>query len=181
MALPSTIHRAVVDLSHVDRGIYQTLQTTLARHPSETGQRLVLRLLAYALFYEPDLSFTKGICAGDDPDLWTKGPDERVSLWIEVGTPEPERVRKACRHAARVVLLTAAPNRFRWDEQYRSKLAEVGNVQVVGLDYGFISQVAAGLARTISWDLTITGGSLYLTSAGQMHETALETVVGEPL
>ena len=180
MALPSTIHRVVVQLSHVDRDIYETLQATLARHPSETTQRLVLRLLAYAICFEPELSFSKGICAGDEPDLWSKGPDGRVKLWIEVGTPEPERLLKASRHAEHVVLLASGPNRFRWDELYRGKLADAANIQVIGVDYAFISQVATGVERTIVWELTITGGSLYLTSAGQTHETALESLTGAP-
>lgn len=176
MALPSTIHRATIQLSHVDRGIYETLQATLARHPSETAERLVLRLLAYAICYEPDLTFTKGICAGDEPDLWSKGPDGRVSLWIEVGTPEPERLLKASRHAGRAVLLASGPSRFRWDELYRVKLADVHNLAVMGVDFMFVSQVAAGLERSIAWDLTITGGTIYLTSAGKTQETALEVL-----
>ncbi|WP_306532772.1 YaeQ family protein [Geobacter sp.] len=179
MALPSTIHRATIQLSHVDRGIYETFQTTLARHPSETAERLVLRLLAYAICYEPDLTFTKGICAGDEPDLWSRGPDGRVSLWIEVGTPEPERLLKASRHAGRTVLLASGPSRFRWDEQYRAKLADVPNLVVLGIDFAFVSQVAAGLERSIAWDLTITGGTIYLTSAGKTLECALEVLKGQ--
>lgn len=178
MALPSTIHRAVVQLSDVDHGVYETIQVTLARHPSETAQRLVLRLLAYALCYEPDLSFTRGICAGDEPDLWSKGPDGRVRLWVEVGTPEPERLLKAARHAARVVLLAAGPSRFRWDTLYREKLAAAAHIQVIAVDYAFVSKLAEGLERTLSWELTISDGSLYLTSAGQSFETALEILVG---
>src|SRR4051812_15158853 len=118
MALPSTIYRAALQLSDTDRGIYETLQFTLARHPSETAERLVLRLLAYAVCYSPELAFTKGVGAGDEPDLWVKGADDRTALWVEVGTPEPERLLKAARHAGRVVLVAAAANRYRWDEQH---------------------------------------------------------------
>lgn len=177
MALPSTIHRAVVQLSHVDRGIYETLQATLARHPSETAQRLVLRLLAYAICYEPELSFTKGICAGDEPDLWSKEPDGRVRLWVEVGTPEPERLLKAARHAARVVLLAAGPGRFRWEALYREKLAAAANVEVIGIDQDFVAKLAEGLERTLTWELTISDATLYLTSAGQSLSTSLEILV----
>ena len=80
MALPSTVYRATIQLSHVDRGIYDTLQATLARHPSETAERLVLRLLAFAICYGPDVAFTRGVGAGDEPDLWVKGGDGRVAL-----------------------------------------------------------------------------------------------------
>ncbi len=99
MALPSTIYRTTVQLADIDRSIYETLQTTVARHPSETEERLIARLLALALFYEPDLGFTKGISATDEPDLWLKGADGRVQLWVEVGLPDAERIIKAARHA----------------------------------------------------------------------------------
>src|SRR5512136_652890 len=105
MALPSTIYRTTIQLSDIDRGVYETLQASVARHPSETEERLVARLLASALCYEDGLQFTRGICVGEEPDLWSIGPDGRVTLWVEVGLPEPERLIKAARHVERVVLL----------------------------------------------------------------------------
>ena len=178
MALPSTIYRVTIQLSDVDRCIYETLQTTLARHPSETAERLVLRLLAYAVCYGPDLSFTKGVGAGDEPDLWAKGGDGRVTHWIEVGTPEPERLIKAARHAGRVVLLASAPNRHRWDEQHLAKLAGVPNLTAIGLDFPFVRQLAEGLERTISWGVTISGGSIYVTAVGTSFDAPLELLAG---
>jgi uncharacterized protein YaeQ len=178
MALPSTIYRATIQLSDVDRGIYETLSTTLARHPSETAERLVLRLLAYAICYGPELSFTKGVGAGDEPDLWIRGGDDRVTHWIEVGTPEPERLLKAARHVGRVVLLAAAPNRYRWDEQHLSKFAGVPNLTVIGLDFAFISHLAKDLERSIAWEVTISGGSIYVTAAGASFDAPLELLAG---
>ena len=181
MALPSTVYRATIQLSHVDRGIYETIQATLARHPSETAERLVLRLLAYAICYGPDVAFTKGIGAGDEPDLWVKGGDGRVALWIEVGTPEPERLLKAARHAGRVVLLASAPIRSRWDEQHLAKLAGAANLTVIGLDFAFVRQLAAGLERSIAWDVTISGDGLYVTVGGETLDTPLELLAGPAL
>jgi uncharacterized protein YaeQ len=181
MAMPSTIHRATIHLSHVDRGIYETLQATLARHPSETAERLVLRLLAYAVIYGPELAFTRGVGAADEPDLWIKGPDDRVALWIEVGTPEPERLLKAARHARRVVLLAGGPNRHRWDEQHLSRLAGIPNLTVIGLDFALVRQLATRLERSITWDVTITGGTLYVTTAGETVDAPLEPLAGPPL
>jgi uncharacterized protein YaeQ len=181
MAMPSTIYRATIQLSHVDRGIYETLQATLARHPSETAERLVLRLLAYAICSGPELAFTKGVGAGDEPDLWVKGGDGRVVLWLEVGTPEPERLLKAVRHAGRVVLLASAPNRSRWDEQHLAKLANVANLTVVGLDFAFVRQLAAGLERSITWDVTISGDVIYVTSGGESLDAPLVLLAGPPL
>lgn len=181
MAMPSTIYRATIQLSHVDRGIYETLQATLARHPSETAERMVLRLLAYAICYGPDVAFTKGVSAGDEPDLWAKGGDGRVALWIEVGMQEPERLLKAARHAGKVVYLASASNRSRWDEQHLAKLAGVPNLTVVGLDFAFVKKLAAGLERSIAWDVTITGDTLYVTSGGESLDAPLKLLAGPAL
>ncbi len=181
MALPSTVYRAALQLSHVDRGRYETLSFSIARHPSETAERLVLRLLAYALCFGPELEFTRGICAGDEPDLWTKAPDGRVALWVEVGTPEPERLMKAARHAGRVVLLASGPNRYRWDGPQLPKLAGIPNLTVIGLDDRFVRQLAASLSRAIAWEVTVTGGSIYVTAAGMTCDAQLGLLAGPAL
>ena len=176
MALPSTIYRATIQLSDVDRGIYEALQATVARHPSETEERLVARLLAYALFYEPDLAFTRGISAGDEPDLWLKGPDGRVQLWIEVGLPEPDRLVKASRHAGRVVLVAVGRALPVWLQQHLPKLAGIANLTVMSIDQAFIARLAGRLERSIAWSVTITEGALYLADGEETFETALNQV-----
>jgi uncharacterized protein YaeQ len=179
--MPSTIHRVTIQLSHVDRDIYETLQATLARHPSETAERLVLRLLAYAVCYSPELVFTRGVGAAAEPDLWVKGPDDRVTLWIEVGTPEPERLLKAARHAGRVVLLAGGQNRHRWDEQHLARFSGVPNLTVIGVDFALVRELAARLERSIAWDVTISGGSLYVTTSGETLDAPLEPLAGPHL
>ncbi len=178
MALPSTIYRANIQLSHIDRNLYDTLQITLARHPSETAERLVARLLAYALFAEPELAFTKGICAGDEPDLWSKGPDGRVRLWLEVGLPDPERLVKASRHAERVVVLASGGSRATWLKQHLPKLSAVANLTVLGLEQTFLTRLVSRLERSISWSLTVTEGSIYLGLDGETLESALDHISG---
>ena len=178
MALPSTIHRASVELADVDRGVYETLKTTLARHPSETAERLVARLLAYALFYEPELVFTKGICEGDEPDLWLKGADDRVLLWVVIGLPEPERLLKAGRHAGQIALVACGRSLPHWEQQVLPKLERVANLTVVTFAPGFLSRLAESLDRTIIWSITITDGTLYLTTGGETLETPLLVRVG---
>jgi uncharacterized protein YaeQ len=178
MALPSTIHRASIQLSHVDRDIYESVQTTIARHPSETAERLVARLLAYALFFEPGLAFTKGVGAGDEPALWVIGADGRVVTWIEVGLPDPDRLIKASRHSGRVVLLACSPSRSRWMEQYLATLAVIPNITILCLDQLFLNTLAASLRRSIAWSLTITEGSLYLGVDGETLESAITLLSG---
>jgi len=174
MALPATVYKASIQLSDLDRQRYEQLAVTVARHPSETAERLVARLLAYALCHEDDLVFTKGICAGDQPDLWSKGPDGRVRLWVEVGLPDPERLLKASRHADRVVLLLCGSGRRRREENHLARLRQVANLQLLGLDQELVDQLVKDLQRSIDWELTVTEGRLYLACAGRTLEGELQ-------
>ena len=178
MALPSTVYKATIQLSDVDRGIYETLPVTVAQHPSETEDRLVARLLAYALFFEPELTFTKGVCAADEPDIWVKGPDGRVRLWIEVGLPESDRIIKASRHAERVALLAVGKALSSWNQHHLPRLERITNLTVVSIEQAFITTLSLQLKRSINWSITITEGALYLTVGEGTHETVIHIKTG---
>ena len=178
MAQPSTIYRAGIQLSDIDRGLYDSLQVTVARHPSETEERLLARILAYALFYEPELAFTKGVGAGDEPDLWLKGPDGRVSNWIEVGLPDAERLVKASRHSERVVLCAFGSALPIWEKQQLPKLAGISNLTIISLELAFLVSLKERLQRNISWSLTVTEGALYLAIDGETLESAVTRLMG---
>ena len=171
MALPSTIYRATIQLADTDRGVYESIQTTAAQHPSETAERLVARLLALAIFHEPGLSFTKGLSAADEPDVWVVGPDGRPALWVEVGLPDADRIVKAGRHAGRVCLLACGRALANWEQQHLPKLAKIANLTVASIDQAFIATVASTLERAINWSITITEGTLYLAMGNDTHET----------
>ena len=176
MALPAVIHRVAIDLSDIDRGRYPRLEATVARHPSETAERLVLRVLAYALCHEEELVFTKGISAGDEPDLWTKRPDGRVREWIEVGLPDPERLRKTSRHAERVVLVAGGGGLQRWLNQQQPKLASITNLTILTFDPAFVTRLAETLERVVEWSVTVTEGVLYLTRVNETLESPVSIV-----
>ncbi|MBL0224541.1 MAG: YaeQ family protein [Geobacteraceae bacterium] len=178
MAQPSTIYRVGIQLSDIDRGLYESLQTTVARHPSETEERLLGRILAFALYYEPELTFTRGVGAGDEPDLWVKGPDGRVTCWIEVGLPDAERLIKAGRHSERVVLCAFGSSLPIWEKQQLPKLAGISNLTVFSLEQAFLGRLAERLQRSISWSLTVTEGSLYLTIDGETLESSVRHLAG---
>lgn len=178
MALPSTIYRLSIHLSDIDRGVYETLQATVARHPSETEERLIARLLAYALFQAEGLTFTKGISATDEPDLWVKGGDGRALLWVEVGLPDAERIIKAGRHAERVALLACGKALAAWDQQQLPKLEKVANLTVITVEQTFITRLATLLERSITWSVTITEGTFYLTIGDETLETAIQVRTG---
>lgn len=173
MAQPCIIFKANIQLSDIDRNIYETLQTTIAKHPSETEERMLVRLLAYVLCYEDGLTFTKGVAAGDEPDLWVTGPDGRVQTWIEVGLPDAERLIKASRHVEQVVLLAFGSSRNVWEKQQLAKLVNIKNIRLLGIDQQFIADLAARLQRSINWSLTVTEGALYLTVDGETIESKL--------
>ena len=176
MALPSKIYKANIQLSDIDRGRYEALQVTVAQHPSETEERLVARLLAYAIFNEDDLTFTKGLCAGDEPDIWVKGGDGRVQVWIEVGLPDAERLIKASRHAERVALLACGRALPNWHQQHLPKLAAIDNLTVIAIDQTFLASLVERLERVNSWSITITEGVCYLTIGTETLETTIMAV-----
>jgi uncharacterized protein YaeQ len=178
MARPATIYKANLQFADLDRSVYETLQVTAAQHPSETAERLVARLLAMALFFEPELTFTKGLSATDEPDIWVIGPDGRVQLWVEVGLPDAERIIKACRHAERVALLACGKMLVNWNQQHLPKLAKITNLTVVCLDGSLINTLAEQLERSINWSLTITEGTMYLTAGAVTYETAVQVMAG---
>lgn len=178
MALPSTIYRASIQLADIDRGVYESLQATVAKHPSETDERLVARLLAWAIFQEPELVFTKGLCVADEPDIWVRGSDGRVRFWVEVGLPESDRIIKASRHAERVALLVCGRSLVNWTQQHLPRVAEITNLTVISLDQAFIATLAARLERSIAWSVTITEEMVYLEVDGVTYETAIQIKAG---
>lgn len=181
MAQRSTIHRVSIELSDTDRQVYEDLLLSVARADSETLHRLAARLLAYCLCYERDIAFTQGVGAGDEPDVWVKEPGDRVKTWIEVGLPDAKRLVKAARHCGRVVLLAYGRGLPRWEEEHLPQLAQAANVTVAALDLRVLDQLVARLDRNIVWSLTVTGGTLYLTTGGAQFETMLRPLTGPPL
>lgn len=178
MALPSTIYRAKLQISDIDHGVYEMLQTTVAQHPSETEERLVARLLALAIFNAPELTFTKGLCAVEEPDLWIVGADGRVTYWVEVGLPDADRIVKASRHAEKVALLACGRTISNWDLQHLPKLQHINNLTVVSVDQPLITMLASQLERTIDWSVTITEGILYVTSGDTTSESGIHVKAG---
>src|SRR5262245_25460311 len=102
--MSATAHTFDVELSDVDRGVYESLSLRTARHPSESEQYLVARVLAYALEYTPGIAFTQGLFASDEPAVWVRDLTDQLVAWIEVGTPDPARLHKASKAAERVAV-----------------------------------------------------------------------------
>ena len=114
MALKATIHKAELDIVDMDSNYYATHRLTLACHPSETGERLMIRLLAFALNANERLEFGKGISDSDEPDLWRKDLTGAIELWIELGHPDERVLSKAIGRSPRVIVYTYSTNPERW-------------------------------------------------------------------
>lgn len=147
MALKATIFKAELQVSDMDRNYYQSHVLTIARHPSETDERMMVRILAFALHAHEALAFGKGLSADDEPDLWRKDLTGAIELWIDVGLPDEKRIRKACGRAAQVVIVSYGGRGAElWWGQVSSLLERFRNLTVINLpaDTG---QVLTGMAQ----------------------------------
>jgi uncharacterized protein YaeQ len=161
MALKATIFKTTLNIADMDRHYYGDHQLTLAQHPSETDERLMVRLLAFALNASEALTFTKGISTDDEPDLWQKSLSDDIELWIELGLPDESRLRKACGRAAQVILYTyggrAVPL---WWEKIQSRVSRFDNLTIVELPPEATAALGAMADRNMNLQVTIQDGEV---------------------
>ena len=156
MALKATVIKARLNVSDMTRHHYQDYALTVAQHPSETEQRLMIRLLAFALYAQESLRFTKGLCADDEPELWAVEPDETISLWIDLGLPDEKRIKKACSRAKHVVVIAYGENtQSIWWQKLQSKVSQHKNLSVISLAYEQTQQLAEMAQRNIDIAINI--------------------------
>lgn len=178
MALQATPYKVELNLTDLDRGIYENLRFTVARHPSETEERLGARLIAYALWYGEQLVFGRGLSEVDEPALWERSLDGRVLHWIEVGQPDGERLTWCSRRAERVSLLAYGNTRV-WQNKVIDGARNLRNLSIAVLGQEALQQVTADLPRSVQWSVMISDGSLFVTDERGQHEIPLEWLVGE--
>ena len=181
MARNATIYRVQLELSHVDRDVYAELRLTLARHPSETMERTVMRLFSFGLRYDEGLGFGRGVSATDEPDLWRRAGDGRVIEWIEVGQPDAKRLIKASRQSGRCQLFVFGEGARRWRTAQLDEMRVPDNLGVAYVEEPFVDSLAAAAERQIRWSMTIAEGTVFLTTREETFETTPEIWVGNPL
>ncbi len=179
MALKATIFKAELQISDLDRHYYQTHSLTLARHPSETDERMMVRLLAFALHASDDLAFGRGLSAEDEADLLETAPDGRLLTWIDVGLPDERAVRKACHRAERVVVLTYGGKAVDiWWQQNQGPLSAHANLIVLRLPADQ-STALAGLAdRSMRLQCTVQEGVVWLGDEERSLELRPDRLLG---
>ena len=181
MARGATIYRIDLTLSLVDRGVYAEERITVARHPSETLVRTLVRALAYGLRFEEGLGFGRGVSATEEPDLWSREGDGRVRQWIEVGKPDGKRLLKATRQAERVVVFAFGEGARRWRESELAAVSAIPKLSVAHLDDDFLGALSAKDERGLRWALTTSEGTLFLDTGETTLETTPEIWLGDPL
>jgi len=165
MALTATIRKAELQISDMDRGYYASHTLTLAQHPSETDDRLMVRLLTFALNADDRLEFGRGLSVDDEPDLWRRDYTGDIELWIELGQPDESRLRKAAGRARAVQLVTYGGRAADiWWDRNASALKKLSTLEVMDLPGEFVTEWGAQIERTMRWDVQIQDGEVQLTS-----------------
>ncbi len=154
MAKNSTIYKAALSISDIERDYYCDHHLTLACHPSETTERMMIRILAFALNADEDLLPAAGMSDADEPDLWLKDLTGEIKLWVDVGQPGERRILKACGRSDKVKIYTYGTKPQMWMDSVRSKIEKAGNLSI----YSISSESSRALAELAqrSMDLQIT-------------------------
>lgn len=175
MALKATIYKAAINIADMDRQVYLDKTLTLAQHPSETEQRMMLRLLAWIYHADENLSFTKGLCADDEPEVWRRNDHNAVELWIELGLPDEKRLKKACNQAEQVILYAYSERAAKvWWQQNESKLANHKNLSIHFLNDEQLKQLSAMCQRNMQLQATIQDKAIWLSDDHNNTELTFE-------
>jgi len=181
MALKATIFKAGLQIADMDRNYYQDHALTIARHPSETDERMMVRLLAYALHAGPAMAFGKGLSDDDEPDLWQKDLTGAIEIWIDVGQPDEKRIRKACGRAAQVYVYSyGRQGANMWWEQVGSKLERSRNLTVIQLPASSIQALSKLAHRNMQLNCTIQDGQVWMADEDKSVHVELETLKSPP-
>ena len=178
MALQATLHTVTVDLADADRGVYERLELRVARHPSETAEYLVTRVLAYALEYAEGIEFTPGLAEPDEPAIAIRDLTGARRAWIDVGLPDPGRLHKASKAVARVAVYTHRDPARLLGQLAEARVHRADALEVYAVDRGLVTALAERLERRIALALAVSDRHLYVSIGG---ETLTGAVVRHPV
>ena len=171
MAIKPTIYKARISLSDLERDYYDSINVTIAQHPSETLERMMVRVLAFCINAQENLELTKGLDEVDEPDLWARTMDEQITLWVDVGEPSFDRVKKACNRANAVKVYSFNTKSDVWWSQGEAKFSRL-NASFYRFPWESMEALAGLVKRTMDLSVTITGDSAYIAGdAGEVEVT----------
>jgi uncharacterized protein YaeQ len=178
LALGATIYHFDIQLSHVDRGVYEALAVKVARHPSEAADYLLARLLAYCLEFTEGLSFSRGLAEPDQPALAVRNLTGELRAWIDVGTPDAARLHRAAKAAPRVAVYTHKAPEALLRPLKGERIHRAEAIELYAFDREMIEGLAARLERRMAFDVSVTDAHLFLsldgvTLSGDLERLAL--------
>jgi len=173
MALTATLYHLEIDLSDVDRGVYEKLDLRVARHPSENMRFMLTRVMAFALLYEEGLAFSKGLSTTDEPAIWRHDSMGSVNLWVEVGVPSAERLHRASKAAHRLVVFTYGDPELVLQKARGKTIHGQDRIAIYALPTPFLDALEQVTDRHARWEVVHTGGQLYVTAGGKTFDAAV--------
>jgi uncharacterized protein YaeQ len=176
MAPKATVYKVELQINDLDRDYYETHALMLAQHPSETGERVMVRLLTFALFADEALEFGRGLGADDEPDLVRKSLTGEIEQWIYLGQPDEARIRRACGRAREVIVVGYSGRSFAlWWEKNGDALARCGNLAVVEVPGDKVTEIGALIERNMRLQCLVQDGDVQLMD--ELRSVALTPVV----
>ncbi|MCH2108566.1 MAG: YaeQ family protein [Polyangiaceae bacterium] len=176
MALSATIYRTTLEVSDIDRGIYETLEKRIAQHPSESKDRLATRILAYALFYDPRLEFGRGLSDTEEPGLWVRDYSGQILHWIDVGTPAPQRIHLAAKKSNKVTIVCHRGRDALARQIQKQRIFRREQVQVLYLEPAFVKALGEVTSRTGEWTILRHEDLVQVTIEGSTFEAPFQLV-----
>jgi uncharacterized protein YaeQ len=169
MAQKATIYKVELSVSDMDRHYYGTYNLTVAKHPSETDERLMLRILAFALNAHEQLAFTRGISTDDEPDIWQKSLSGELELWVELGLPSQKMVRQSCGKANEVIVYCYGGSTAEvWWEKIKNSTARFDNLQVTNFSKKDTSELGKKAVRSMKLQVNIQNGDVMVSVDGSI-------------
>lgn len=165
MAPKATVVKAELQVSDMDRHYYATHMLTLAQHPSETDERLMVRLLAFALYADERLEFGRGLSNEDEADLWRRDYVGDIEMWIDLGQPDESRIKKACGRAQQVVVVNYSGRAADiWWDKIASSLSRIKNLTVIDIPHDVVESLTTLIQRGMRLNCLIQDGEMQLMS-----------------
>jgi len=174
LAQTATIYNVTIDLSDLDRGVFETLELRVARHPSETAEYMLVRLLAYCLEYQEGIALTEGVSSGVEPALVVRDLTGRVTAWIEVGLPDASRLHRGSKLAGRAAVYTHRDVRQLLSQLSGAKIHRAADIPIRAFDRAAVEELAALIERRASLAVSVSGGEL-LVALGERTFTLAMT------
>ena len=180
MAIKSTNYKATLQVADMDRHYYADHPLTIARHPSETDERMMIRCLAFALNAGNTVAFGMGLSDADEPDLWQRDLTGAIQLWIEVGQPDEKRILRACGRAARVLVYAYSHSTPLWWKPLAAKLERARNLTVIAIPGPVAAALAKLASRAMDLQCTIHEGEIWMRNEQAAVKVELSTLMAPP-